>query len=168
MGGLQARWAWGLETANQSFLLVTSLESAPLSVQKQTSQPGEQGNQPHRQPRAVFDTQSDSGLPLWLDLQGHRQVSLWLGEGSEAQALSVRACMTKVDQQTEGLEGAPGHLLQAASLIASVSHFSISSPQTTASCSGLCICHLHLSTQNLAQDWSGGSPTDPGLPQKRG
>lgn len=123
---------------------------------------------PQTQPRAVFDTQSDSGLPLWLDLQGHRQVSLWLGEGSEAQALSVRACMTKVDQQTEGLEGAPGHLLQAASLIASVSHFSISSPQTTASCSGLCICHLHLSTQNLAQDWSGGSPTDPGLPQKRG
>lgn len=47
MGGFKARWVWGLETANQSFLLVTSLESAPLSVEKQTlSQPGEQGINP--------------------------------------------------------------------------------------------------------------------------
>lgn len=97
---------------------------------------------PKTQPRAVFDTQSDSGLPLWLDLQGHRQVSLRLGGAFRGSEALIRACVTKVDQQKEGLEGAPGHLLQAAFLMASVSHFSISSPQTTASCSGLCICHL--------------------------
>ena len=67
MGGLQARWAWGLETANQSFLLVTSLESAPLSVQKQT-QPGEQGNQPHRHNPGLYLIHSQTqGYPFgWI------------------------------------------------------------------------------------------------------
>lgn len=126
------------------------------------------GDQPHRHNPGLYliHSQTQGYLFGWIYRDTDRYPVVRRG-GSEAQALAVRACMTKVDQQTEGLEGVPGHLLQAASLIASVSHFSISSPQMTASCSGLCMCHLHLSTQYMAQDWSGGTPTGPALPQKR-
>ena len=142
------RGVWRLPIRDSSWSPVWSL---PLCLwrSKHSHSQDSRGSTPQTQPRAVFDTQSDSGLPIWLDLQGHRQVSLWLGEGSEAQALAVRARMTKVDQQTEGLEGVPGHLRQAASLIASVSHFSISSPQMTASCSGLSVCATSTSAPSM-------------------
>ena len=76
--------------------------------------------------------------------------------------------MTKVDQQTEDLEGVPGHLLQAASLIASVSHFSITSPEMTASCSGLSVCAISTSAPDMWHRTDLGVPRQVQHPPRKG
>ena len=93
--------------------MVPNLGPAPLCLCRSKHSHSQESREPtpQTQPRAVSEVESDSRVPLWLDLQGHRQASPWLGGGSEAQALAVWALMTKEGQQTEGLGEAPGHLL---------------------------------------------------------
>lgn len=144
-------------------------ESAPVREEASTLTARKAGTQPQRHNPGLYLIPSQTqGYPL-VDFRTQTGF-LRLGEllRGSSEALTVRACVTKVDQQKEGLEGAPGHLLQAAFLMASVSHFSISSPQTTASHAQASVSAISTSVPRIWHRTGLGTPTGPGLPQKRG